>query len=27
LSLVMTTLVKLVEDRLTRWRPQRSTDY
>ena len=27
LSLVMTGLVKLVEDRLTRWRPQRNTDY
>ncbi|HEY6992138.1 MAG TPA: ABC transporter permease [Xanthobacteraceae bacterium] len=27
LSLVMTGLVKLLEDRLTRWRPQRTTDY
>jgi len=27
LSLVMTGLVKLLEDRLTRWRPQRHADY
>ncbi len=27
LSLAMTGLVKLIEDRLTRWRPQRTTDY
>jgi NitT/TauT family transport system permease protein len=27
LSLLMTGLVKLLEDRLTRWRPQRTTDY
>lgn len=27
LSLVMTGLVKLLEDRLSRWRPQRTTDY
>jgi NitT/TauT family transport system permease protein len=27
LSLVMTSLVKVVEDRLTRWRPQRRADY
>src|SRR5262249_51250261 len=27
LSVVMAGLVKLVEDRLTRWRPQRNTDY
>ena len=27
LSLAMTGLVKLIEDRLTRWRPQRTADY
>ncbi|MGA7490285.1 MAG: ABC transporter permease subunit, partial [Xanthobacteraceae bacterium] len=27
LSLTMTGLVKVLEDRLTRWRPRRSTDY
>ncbi|MGA7487615.1 MAG: ABC transporter permease [Xanthobacteraceae bacterium] len=27
LSLLMTGLVKLLEDRLTRWRPRRTTDY
>jgi ABC-type nitrate/sulfonate/bicarbonate transport system permease component len=27
LSLMMTGMVKLLEDRLTRWRPQRTTDY
>jgi ABC-type nitrate/sulfonate/bicarbonate transport system permease component len=27
LTLLMTGLVKLLEDRLTRWRPQRTTDY
>ena len=27
LSLLMTGLVKLLEDRLTRWRPQRTADY